>query len=104
MNIQSQIDKSSAAPALSPISGLALPSSDQAPSMPLFLAKQGEKMIVRAIRSDKSQSRRLADLGLRVGKTINVIQKNRAGVVVGIQGLRLAIGPLQAKCILVEPT
>ncbi len=72
------------------------------PVMPLVLAGQGDKLIVRAIKSDKSQSRRLADLGLRVGKTINIIQKNRAGVVVGIQGLRLAIGPAQAKNILVS--
>ncbi len=71
-------------------------------AMPLVLADQGDKLIVRAIKSDKSQSRRLADLGLRVGKTINIIQKNRAGVVVGIQGLRLAIGPSQAKNILVS--
>ena len=68
-----------------------------------MLALQGEKLTVMAIKADKSQVRRLADLGLRVGKTIKIIQKNGAGVVVGIQGLRLAIGPAQAKAILVSP-
>ena len=100
MNIHSQIDKQAISTSLPSSLHQASPQT----AMPLMLASQGEKMTVSAIKADKSQARRLADLGLRVGKNLNIIQKNGAGVVVGIQGLRLAIGPSQAKAILVSPS
>ena len=104
MNIHSQIDKQAVSTSLPSNVPSSLHQGSPQASMPLMLATQGEKVTVNAIKADKSQARRLADLGLRVGKKLNIIHKNRAGVVVGIQGLRLAIGPSQAKTILVSPS
>ncbi len=68
---------------------------------PLFLATEGDELCVRSITAAKGEVRRLGDLGLRPGLHIRVVHANPGGVIIAIDGMRLAIGPTAAQKIIV---
>ena len=73
-------------------------------TFPLTLAQTGEKLRISAMLSDRSQNRRLADLGLPIGSEIRVIQTIGPGrLIVGNGNGRLALGPSCSRSIMVSP-
>ncbi len=67
----------------------------------LLLASEGERVCVRGLAGSASFGRRLMDLGLRVDTAARVVQRNAAGVVLALDGMRLALGPAAAQRVLV---
>lgn len=67
----------------------------------LLLASEGERVCVRGLGGSAAFGRRLMDLGLRVDTTARVVQRNAAGVVLAMEGMRLALGPGAAQRVLV---
>ena len=79
--------------------------SPDARTFPLTLAQTGEKLRISAMLSDRSQNRRLADLGLPIGSEIRVIQTIGPGrLIVGNGKGRLALGPSCSRSIMVSPS
>jgi len=70
-------------------------------SFPLLLAAAGEDICVRAITGAPGFVRRLMDLGLRAGLRARVVQHNAAGIVLAVDGMRLALGPAAAAQVMV---
>ncbi len=70
-------------------------------TFPLLLAAAGEEVCVRAITGDPGFVRRLMDLGLRAGLRARVVQHNAAGIVLAVDGMRLALGPAAAAQVMV---
>ncbi len=71
-------------------------------SFPLVLASEGETVCIRAIGGTPSFVRRLMDLGLRTGGHARVVQHNAAGIVLAMDGMRLALGPAAAQHVMVS--
>ena len=69
---------------------------------PLVLASEGEEVCVRAIGGDGRFVRRLMDLGLRAGARARIAQHNAAGLVLALDGMRLALGPAAAGHVMVS--
>ncbi len=64
---------------------------------------QGFRGVITGIDGDTQLRRRLMSLGLRKGQSLSVMQQRRNGVVVSIQGNRIALGPDIAAAIQVAP-
>jgi Fur family ferric uptake transcriptional regulator len=63
------------------------------PLMPLAMAKPGERVIVKEMSGGRSARTRLADMGLRTGDHIEIINNNGTGrLILGHDCTRLAIG------------
>ncbi len=71
-------------------------------TFPLVLASERETICVRAIGGAPSFVRRLMDLGLRTGGQAQVVQHNAAGIVLAMDGMRLALGPAAAQHVMVS--
>lgn len=72
--------------------------------MPLVMAKQGEKGVIKAINGGTSGRIRLLTMGLRVGDEIEVITNmNRGQVVIASDYKRLVIGRGMAGKIMIGP-
>jgi len=71
-------------------------------TFPLMLAGEGEIVRLRDITGAPSFVRRLMDLGLRAGGRARVVQHNAAGVVLALDGMRLALGPAAARHVQVS--
>ncbi|MBW2616875.1 MAG: transcriptional repressor [Deltaproteobacteria bacterium] len=73
------------------------------PLMPLAMAKNGERVVVREIAGGMSARTRLADMGLRTGDHIEIINNNGMGrLILGHDCMRLAIGRGIAQKIMVS--
>lgn len=73
-------------------------------TIPLVMAKQGEKVIIKAINSGTSGRIRLLTMGLRIGDEIEVLTNmNRGQVVIVSDFKRLIIGRGFSKKIMVSP-
>lgn len=71
--------------------------------MPLPMAKAGETILIKEITGGRRAKARLADMGLRPGDLIEVINNNGFGrLIVGHDCSRLALGRGIAKKILVS--
>gem|GEM_PF-4088441 len=74
----------------------------ETPCAPLDRHKAGAAVRIVEIGGDRALKRRLRNLGLRPGKTIEICQESPAGVVVAADGLKLALAPDAARVVLVE--
>ncbi|MBW1797956.1 MAG: transcriptional repressor [Deltaproteobacteria bacterium] len=73
------------------------------PLMPLAMARTGEKVIVREIAGGKVARTRLADMGLRTGDHLDIINNNGKGrLILGHDCTRLAVGRGIAQKIMVS--
>jgi len=73
-------------------------------TMPLVMAKQGEKVIIKSINSGTSGRIRLLTMGLRIGDEIEVLTNMNKGQVVIVSDFkRLIIGRGFSKKIMVSP-
>lgn len=71
--------------------------------MPLAMAKPGERVVVREMAGGRSARTRLAEMGLRTGDHIEIINNNGMGrLILGHDCTRLAIGRGIAQKIMVS--
>ena len=72
--------------------------------MPLGMARQGERMIIKDFTGGSSARMRLLTMGLRLGDEIEVVTNhNRGQMVIALDFKRYVIGQGLAQKILVEP-
>jgi len=72
--------------------------------MPLSMAKQGERLIVREIMGGAGARMRLLSMGIRPEDEIDVVKNiNRGQLVIAIKSKRFVIGQGLAQKIIVEP-
>jgi Fur family ferric uptake transcriptional regulator len=77
--------------------------SQRTPLMPLTMAKEGERVVVREIAGGRKKQARLTDMGLRPGHLIEIINNAGSGRIILAQGpTRLAIGRGMAEKIMVS--
>jgi len=73
------------------------------PLMPLAMAKPGERVVVKEMAGGRSARSRLADMGLRTGDHIEIVNNNGMGrLILGHDCTRLAIGRGIAQKIMVS--
>ncbi|MEA3309821.1 MAG: FeoA family protein [Chloroflexota bacterium] len=71
--------------------------------MTLAMASPGEDVRLTAIRGGQRMRKRLADLGLNIGMTVRVLQRNGHGpLLLAVKDSRLALGRGMAHKIGVE--
>jgi len=71
---------------------------------PLSLAPVGELLTVVDVRAGKRLRQRLADLGLKPGSVIKVVQRLGQGpMILSVEDTRLALGRGASHKILVQP-
>jgi len=71
--------------------------------MPLVMVSPGEEVRLVAIQGGQRMRKRLADLGLNLGMTVRVIQRNGHGpLILAVKDSRLALGHGMAHRIMVE--
>jgi ferrous iron transport protein A len=63
---------------------------------------EGHRAVITSIAGDKGLTRKMISLGLRVGAEISVVQLRRRGVVLAIQGGRIALGERMADSLCVK--
>jgi Fe2+ transport system protein FeoA len=72
--------------------------------MPLAMVAPGEEVRLTAIRGGRRMRKRLADLGLNLGLTVRVVQRDVQGpLILAVKDSRLALGRGMAHRIMVEP-
>jgi Fur family ferric uptake transcriptional regulator len=77
--------------------------SQRRPLMPLVMAKPGEKVIIREMAGGQTARARMADMGLRLGDHIEIINNSGEGrLILAHDCTRLAIGRGIAKKIMVS--
>ncbi len=77
---------------------------ERAQLMPLTMAKQGERLVIREFAGGSTSHIRLISMGLRIGDEIEVVTSvSRGQVVISLDYNRYALGRGLAQKILVEP-
>lgn len=77
--------------------------SQRTPLMPLAMSKEGERVVIREIAGGRRKQARLADMGLRPGDLIEIINNAGRGRIILAHGpTRLAIGRGIAEKIMVS--
>jgi len=72
--------------------------------MPLAMVSPGEEVRLLAINGGRRLRKRLADLGLNLGMTVRVLQRDDRGpLILAVKDSRLALGRGMAHKIMVEP-
>jgi Fur family ferric uptake transcriptional regulator len=72
--------------------------------MPLSMAKQGERLVIRDIMGGSGARMRLLSMGIRPEDNIEVVTNSSKGqVVIAVQSSRYVIGQGLAQKIIVEP-
>ena len=69
--------------------------------MPLTMAKDGEKVIIRKVSGDDTTRRRLATLGFVVDTTLLVISQRAGNMIVEVKGSRMALDRSMARHIFI---
>jgi Fe2+ transport system protein FeoA len=73
--------------------------------LPLALTRSGEWVEVTAVAGGRAMEKRLGDLGVLAGKTLQVVQRAADGqMVVALGDARFALGQDTARKILVTPS
>jgi Fe2+ transport system protein FeoA len=68
------------------------------------MVSPGEEVRLVAIHGGHRMRKRLADLGLNIGMTVRVVQRNGHGpLILAVKDSRLAVGRGMAHKILVQP-
>jgi Fur family ferric uptake transcriptional regulator len=77
---------------------------DRIKRMPLGMAKQGERLIIREFTGGTNAHMRLLTMGLRLGDKIEVVTNNNRGqIVIALDFNRFVLGRGLAQKIIVEP-
>ena len=76
---------------------------ETAKGFPLMMADVGAPVRITAVRAGKGLALRLTDLGLNVGTTLQVLQRQGSGLLVARGETRVALGGGMAAKILVAP-
>lgn len=72
--------------------------------MPLAMVANGEEVRLVAINGGQRLRKRLADLGLNIGMTVRIMQRDVHGpLILAVKDSRLAVGRGMAHKIMVEP-
>ena len=72
--------------------------------MPLAMASPGDEVRLIAIHGGQRMRKRLADLGLTLGLTVEVMRRDSHGpLILAVKDSRLALGHGMAHKIMVEP-
>ncbi|WP_300347648.1 FeoA family protein [Clostridium sp.] len=70
--------------------------------MPMALAKGGSSIQVERILLDDTLGKRLREIGISKGNDIEIIKNDSAGLILGINGSRLALDKTLAQKIFVR--
>lgn len=70
--------------------------------MPMALAKDGSSIQVERILLDDTLRKRLREIGISNGNDIEIIKNDSAGLILGINGSRLALDKTLAQKIFVR--
>lgn len=70
--------------------------------MPMSLAKGGSSIQVERILLDDTLEKRLREIGISKGNDIKIIKNDSAGLILGINGSRLALDKTLAQKIFVR--
>ncbi len=70
---------------------------------PLSTVRRGETVQLARIEAGRRLARRLAELGLTPGVSIQVLHVNGGPILIAVRGARLALGKGMAEKILVAP-
>jgi len=73
------------------------------PSMPLAMARPGEKVRVAGFQGGRMSEARLADMGLTPGTELEILTANGGPVMVACRGTRLAVGRKMAHKLTCRP-
>ena len=69
----------------------------------LGLAAVGQSVRIVSLRAGRNLNHRMTDLGLNVGSTVEVVQRQGAGLIVARGTVRVAVGGGMAMKIMVVP-
>jgi ferrous iron transport protein A len=72
-------------------------------SFALTMAAEGQPVRVIALRAGRGLDRKLTELGLNIGSTLCVVQRQGGGLVVSRDQARIALGGGMATKIIVAP-
>ena len=73
-------------------------------SIPLSYVGEDVSVVIKSVSSDGSVSKKLANIGLRPNGVLSVFNRqNDGGVVVGTDGMKVAIDGALARKIMVQP-
>ena len=76
---------------------------DRTQIIPLVVAKQGERLVIKEITGGSGARMRLLTMGLRIGDKVEVItNQNRGQMVIAVDYKRFVLGKGLAEKILVE--
>lgn len=70
--------------------------------MPMALAKGGSSIQIERILLDDTLGKRLREIGISKGNDIEIIKNDSAGLILGINGSRLALDKTLAQKIFVR--
>ncbi|MDZ4993380.1 ferrous iron transport protein A [Clostridium perfringens] len=70
--------------------------------MPMALAKCGSSIQIEKILIDDSLGKRLREIGISTGNTIDIIKNDSTGLIISISGSRLALDKTLASKIFVK--
>ncbi|MCP5099843.1 MAG: ferrous iron transport protein A [Chloroflexi bacterium] len=73
-------------------------------TLPLSMANVGEKLQLVDIRTCRTLTHRLAELGLTHGVTLKIVQNSGGPLLISVRGSRIAIGRGMAHKLQVVPT
>ena len=79
------------------------PVSANAPSMPITLAKVGEKGTIVRISGKEETKKFLAGLGFTVGACVSAVCSDKGNMVIEVQGSRIAVNRDMAGKIMISP-
>lgn len=70
--------------------------------MPISFVTEGKSVKIKNIQMSEKMGKKIKEMGFNVGADIEVVKNDGASLIVGIQGLRVAISRGMAQKIIVE--
>ncbi|AQM60131.1 MULTISPECIES: FeoA family protein [Clostridium] len=70
--------------------------------MPISFVTEGKSVKIKNIQMSEKMGKKIKEMGFNVGADVEVVKNDGASLIVGIQGLRVAISRGMAQKIIVE--
>ncbi|WWU65747.1 FeoA domain-containing protein [Clostridium baratii] len=70
--------------------------------MPISFVTEGKSVKIKNIQMSEKMGKKIKEMGFNVGADVEVVKNDGAFLIVGIQGLRVAISRGMAQKIIVE--
>ncbi|OPF52603.1 hypothetical protein BH721_04925 [Clostridium baratii] len=70
--------------------------------MPISFVTEGKSVKIKNIQMSEKMGKKIKEMGFNVGADVEVVKNDGACLIVGIQGLRVAISRGMAQKIIVE--